>query len=161
MQSYPLHIHNIVLFLVCRWKQTFGVHRVVSVADRTWENIDLTFGFDTPYLLHPPLEIATMIPCSWGLSHVHRVREEERVAKASPSPASHHAHGRVRGRCNQDSPCCTSWHDTSKQCTWYISIFCVYRCINYNACMHACRDSPFDTCMCWFNGPWSSMNMWR
>ena len=30
------------------------------------------------------------------LLHVHRVREEERVAKASPSPASHYAHGRGR-----------------------------------------------------------------
>ena len=27
------------------------------------------------------------------LLHVHRVREGERVAKASPSLASHHAHG--------------------------------------------------------------------
>ena len=44
MQSYPLHTHNVVLFLVSRWKQTFGVRRVVSVADRTWENIDLTFS---------------------------------------------------------------------------------------------------------------------
>ena len=43
MQSYPLHTHNIVLFLVSSWKQTFGVRRVVSVADRAWENIDLTF----------------------------------------------------------------------------------------------------------------------
>ena len=25
-------------------------------------------GFDTPYLSLPPLEIATMIPCTWGLS---------------------------------------------------------------------------------------------
>ena len=30
------------------------------------------------------------------LLHVHRVREGEHVAKASPSPASHHAHGRGR-----------------------------------------------------------------
>ena len=30
------------------------------------------------------------------LLHVHCVREGERVAKASPSPASHHAHGRGR-----------------------------------------------------------------
>ena len=30
------------------------------------------------------------------LLHVHSVREGERVAKASPSPASHHAHGRGR-----------------------------------------------------------------
>ena len=30
------------------------------------------------------------------LLHVHRVREGERVAKASPSLASHHAHGRGR-----------------------------------------------------------------
>ena len=44
MQSYPLHTHNVVLFLVSSWKQTFGVRRVVSVADRTWENIDLTFS---------------------------------------------------------------------------------------------------------------------
>ena len=44
MQSYPLYTHNVVLFLVSSWKQTFGVRRVVSVADRTWENIDLTFS---------------------------------------------------------------------------------------------------------------------
>ena len=44
MQSYPLHTHNIVLFLVSSWKQTFGVRRVVSVADRAWENIGLTFS---------------------------------------------------------------------------------------------------------------------
>ena len=25
-------------------------------------------GFDTPYLSLPPLGIATMIPCTWGLS---------------------------------------------------------------------------------------------
>src|SRR3954468_17274879 len=25
-------------------------------------------GFDTPYLSLPPLEIAMMIPCTWGLS---------------------------------------------------------------------------------------------
>ena len=43
MQSYPLHTHNVVLYLVSSWKQTFGVRRVVSVADRTWDNIDLTF----------------------------------------------------------------------------------------------------------------------
>ena len=43
MQSYPLHTHNIVLFLVASWKQTFGVRRVVLVADRTWDNIDLAF----------------------------------------------------------------------------------------------------------------------
>ena len=43
MQSYPLHTHNVVLFLVSSWKQTFGVRRVVSVADRTWENICSTF----------------------------------------------------------------------------------------------------------------------
>ena len=30
------------------------------------------------------------------LLYVHHVREGERVAKASPSPASHHAHGRGR-----------------------------------------------------------------
>ena len=44
MESYPLHTHNVVLFLVSRWKQTLGVRRVVSVADRTSENIDLTFS---------------------------------------------------------------------------------------------------------------------
>ena len=44
MQSYPLHTHNVVLFLVSSWKQTFGVRRVVSVADRTSENIDSTFS---------------------------------------------------------------------------------------------------------------------
>ena len=44
MQSYPLHTHNVVLFLVSRWKQMFGVRRVVLVADMTWENIDLTFS---------------------------------------------------------------------------------------------------------------------
>ena len=44
MQSYPLHTHNVVLFLVSSWKQTFGTRRVVSVADRAWENIDLTFS---------------------------------------------------------------------------------------------------------------------
>ena len=44
IQSYPLHTHNVVLFLVSSWKQTFGVCRVVSVADRTGENIDLTFS---------------------------------------------------------------------------------------------------------------------
>ena len=27
-------------------------------------------GFDTPYLSLPPLEIATIIPCTWGLSPV-------------------------------------------------------------------------------------------
>ena len=44
MQSYPLYIHNVLLFLVASWKQMFGVRRVVSVADRAWENIDLTFS---------------------------------------------------------------------------------------------------------------------
>ena len=41
MQSYPLHTPNVVLFLVSSWKQMSGVRRVVSVADRTSENIDL------------------------------------------------------------------------------------------------------------------------
>ena len=44
MQIYPLHTHNVVLFLISSWKQTSGVRRVVSVAERTWENIDLTFS---------------------------------------------------------------------------------------------------------------------
>ena len=43
MQSYALHTHNVVLFLVSSWKQTFRVRKVVSVEDRTWENIDLSF----------------------------------------------------------------------------------------------------------------------
>ena len=40
------------------------------------------------------------------LLHVHRVREGERVAKASPSLASHHAHGR-----GKDAPAfaCMTW----------------------------------------------------
>ena len=42
MQSYPLHTHNVVLFLVASWKQTFGAR--ISVADRARENIDLTFS---------------------------------------------------------------------------------------------------------------------
>ena len=44
MQSYPLHTQNVVLFLISSWKQMFGVRKVVSVADRAWENIDLTFS---------------------------------------------------------------------------------------------------------------------
>ena len=44
IQSYPLYTHNTVLFLVSSWKQTLGTRRVVSVADRAWENIDLTFS---------------------------------------------------------------------------------------------------------------------
>ena len=44
MQSYPLHTHNVVLFLVSSWKQTFSVRRVVLVADRAWENIDIIFS---------------------------------------------------------------------------------------------------------------------
>ena len=32
MQSYPLHTHNVVLFLVSSWKQMFSVRRDVSVA---------------------------------------------------------------------------------------------------------------------------------
>src|SRR3954465_5479768 len=71
MQSYPLHTHNVVLFLVSSWKQTFGI-----VESYQWqiglERILILplapCGFDTPYLSLPPLEIATMIPCIWGLS---------------------------------------------------------------------------------------------
>ena len=37
-------MHNVVLFLVSSWKQTFDAHRVVSVADRTWESICSTFS---------------------------------------------------------------------------------------------------------------------
>ena len=57
MQSYPLHTHNIILFLVSRWKQTFVVRIVVSVADRTWENIDLTFS--SLWVLHSILNTST------------------------------------------------------------------------------------------------------
>jgi len=49
----------------------FGVRRVVSVADKTSEILILPLapcGFDTPYLSLPPLGIAMMIPCTWGLS---------------------------------------------------------------------------------------------
>ena len=44
MQSYLLHTHNVVLFLVSSWEQMFGVRKVVLVAVRAWENIDLTFS---------------------------------------------------------------------------------------------------------------------
>ena len=71
MQSYPLHTHNVILFLVSSWKQTFGVRRVVSVADRTRENIDLAFS--SLWVRHSILITSTfgnsyMIPCTWGLS---------------------------------------------------------------------------------------------
>ena len=70
MQSYPLHTHNVVLFLVSSWKQTFGVRRVVSGQIRLERILILPLapcGFETPYLSLPPLGIATMIPCTWGL----------------------------------------------------------------------------------------------
>ena len=71
MQSYPLHTHNVVLFLVSSWKQTFGVRRVVSVADWTWENIDLTFS--SLWVRHSILITSTFgncydDSCTWGLS---------------------------------------------------------------------------------------------
>ena len=74
MQSYPLHTHNVVLFLVSTWKQTFGVRRVVSVAglERILILPLAPCGFDTPYLSLPPLGIAMMIPYTWGLSTVVR-----------------------------------------------------------------------------------------
>ena len=87
MQSYPLHTHNVVLFLVSSWKQTFGVRRVASVADRACENIDLPFSSlwvqnsilitsiigncydDSLYLgIIKLFSSATMITCTWGLS---------------------------------------------------------------------------------------------
>ena len=45
------------------------------------------------------------------LLHVHRVREGERVAKASPSLASHHAHGRGRDAASLTYCSCLSVHD--------------------------------------------------
>ena len=53
------------------------------------------------------LQYASVHPTPIQLLHVHRVLEGERVVKASPSPASHHAHGRGR-----DAPafaCMTMW----------------------------------------------------
>ena len=52
MQSYPLHTHNVVLFLVSSWKQTFVARRVVLVEDRAWENIDLAALLFLSSLLH-------------------------------------------------------------------------------------------------------------
>ena len=67
----PLHTHNVVLFLVSSWKQTFGVRRIVSWQIGLERILILPLapcGFDTPYLSLPPLGIATMIPYTWGLS---------------------------------------------------------------------------------------------
>ena len=61
MQSYPIHMHNVVLFLVSSWKQTFDAHRVVSVADRAWENIDLTIS--SLWVRHPILITSTFGKC--------------------------------------------------------------------------------------------------
>ena len=61
MQSYPLHTHNVVLFLVSSWKQTFGVRKVVSVADRTSDNIDLTFS--SFWVRHSILSTSTFGNC--------------------------------------------------------------------------------------------------
>ena len=36
-------------------------------------------GFDTPYLSLSPLGIATMIPCTWGLSH-HLITDQELIS---------------------------------------------------------------------------------
>src|SRR3989337_401943 len=71
MQSYPLHTHNVVYFSFL-----IGSKRSVYVESYQWqiglERILILplapCGFDTPYLSLPPLEIATMIPCTWGLS---------------------------------------------------------------------------------------------
>src|SRR3989337_2800910 len=71
MQSYPLHTHNVVYFSFLD-----GSKRSVYVESYQWqiglERILILplapCGFDTPYLSLPPLGIATMIPCTWGLS---------------------------------------------------------------------------------------------
>ena len=95
------------------------------------------------------------------------MREGERVAKASPSLASHHTHGRGRDApvfvydrwarqvCGQPviQPKAGAVNSTRERIikllvdvrvdathqstSLDISIICVYRCINYNACMHA------------------------
>src|SRR3990170_7011751 len=73
MQSYPLHTHNVVYFLFL-----VGSKRSVYVESYQWqiglERILILplapCGFDTPYLSLPPLRIATMIPCTWGLSRL-------------------------------------------------------------------------------------------
>ena len=69
MQSYPLHTDNVVLFLVSSWKQMFGVRRVVSVADRTWENIDLNFS--SLWVRHSIIIISTF--GNWNDDSLHLV----------------------------------------------------------------------------------------
>src|SRR3954470_8967397 len=68
MQSYPLHTHNVVLFIVSSWKQTFGVLRVVSMADRTWENIDITFS--SLWVRHSILITSTFGNCYYDSLHL-------------------------------------------------------------------------------------------
>ena len=53
-------------------------------------------GFDTPYLSLPPLGIATMIPCTWGLSmsdivhsHVEHVEKKRRVLRGNTMSCRH------------------------------------------------------------------------
>src|SRR3990170_2249065 len=82
MQSYPLHTHNVVYFSFLD-----GSKRTVYVESYQWqiglERILILplppCGFDTPYLSLPPLEIATMIPCTWGLSEGLWMEEEGRL----------------------------------------------------------------------------------
>ena len=71
IQSYPLHTHIIVFFSLL-----VGSKRSVYVELYQWQiGLEIILilplapcGFDTPYLSLPPLENATMIPCTWGLS---------------------------------------------------------------------------------------------
>ena len=79
MQSYPLHTHNVVLFLVSSWKQTFGVRRVVSVADRAWENIDLTFS--SLWVRHSILITSTFGNCYDDSLHLGIINAQSRNAK--------------------------------------------------------------------------------
>ena len=79
MQSYPLHTHNVVLFLVSSWKQTFGVRRVVSVADRTWENIDIAFS--SLWVRHSILITSTFGNCYDDSLHLGIIKAEATAAK--------------------------------------------------------------------------------
>ena len=76
MRSYPLHTHDVVLFLVSSSKQTFGVRRVVSVADRTWENIDLTFS--SLWVRHSILITSTFGNCYDDSLHLGIIRTPQR-----------------------------------------------------------------------------------
>ena len=69
MQSYSLHTHNVVLFLVGSKRSAYdeSYHWLIGL-ERILILPLAPCGFDTPYLSLPPLEIATMIPGTWGLS---------------------------------------------------------------------------------------------